>query len=154
MQQIKLRSKFGLALIAVIAISVAVATQASSYYIQAADAQAKLPNNSVRSETIVDGQVKAQDIAAGVIPDGGGAVELVVVERTVQGSIPANEFEATTVSCNSDETVVGGGFAKVSSLTDVFNSNKEGNGWEAGAFNSESFTQIFHVFAECAHLTQ
>jgi hypothetical protein len=40
-------SKFGLALIAVTALSVAVATQA--YNIQAADAQAKIPNNTVRS---------------------------------------------------------------------------------------------------------
>lgn len=49
-------SKFGLALIAITAISVAVVTQA--YHLQAADAQPRLPNNSVRSENIVDGQYK------------------------------------------------------------------------------------------------
>lgn len=61
MQQIKLISKLGLALIAITAISVAVAIQAS-YYIQTADAQARLPNNSVTSQTIVDGEVKSADI--------------------------------------------------------------------------------------------
>jgi hypothetical protein len=61
MQQIKLMSKLGLALIAITAISVSVATQA--YYIQAADAQPKLPNNSVTSQTIVDGEVKTADLA-------------------------------------------------------------------------------------------
>ena len=61
MQQIKLMSKLGLGLIAIAAISAAVAVQA--YYIQAADAQARLPNNSVRTENIVDGEVRTGDLA-------------------------------------------------------------------------------------------
>ena len=61
MQQIKLMSKLGLVLIAIAAISAAVAVQA--YYIQAADAQARLPNNSVRTENIVDGEVRTGDLA-------------------------------------------------------------------------------------------
>ena len=170
MEQIRLMSKLGLALmIAITAISVAVATHA--YNIQTADAQARLPNNSVTSQTIVNGQVQTDDLANNAVTTakiadgaitsekiaegaGGGAVELVVVERTVQGSIPANSFGAVAVSCNSDETVVGGGYSKVSSETDVFSSTKEDNGWEVSAFNSESFTQIIHVVAECAQLTQ
>src|SRR5918999_280380 len=64
MHKIKLMSKRALALIAIAVISLAVTVQASSYYlIQAADAQQRLQNNSVRSETIVDGQVKTQDLA-------------------------------------------------------------------------------------------
>jgi hypothetical protein len=65
MNQIELTSKLGLAIIAIIAISVAVGTQA--YYIQVADAQAKLPNNSVSSETIVNGQVKTDDLASDAV---------------------------------------------------------------------------------------
>jgi hypothetical protein len=59
-----------------------------AYYIQAADAQAKLPNNSVRSETIVNGQVKTADLANGAVTSekladgaGGGALPNVHIVR-------------------------------------------------------------------------
>lgn len=66
MQQIKLISKLGLAVIAITALSLAVAVYAFSYYyfIQTADAQAQLlPDDSVASESIIDGEVKTQDLA-------------------------------------------------------------------------------------------
>jgi hypothetical protein len=68
MQQIKLISTLGLTLIAITAISAAVAMQAYYYYIQAADAQPPpeaptLPSDIVTSENIIDGQVQTQDLA-------------------------------------------------------------------------------------------
>jgi hypothetical protein len=66
MKQIKLISKLGLALIAITAISVAMMTTQASYNMQTADAQ-RLPNNSVRSETIVNGQVTTDDLATGAV---------------------------------------------------------------------------------------
>jgi hypothetical protein len=129
MQQIKLMSKLGLTLVAITALSVAIATQA--YNIQAADAQAKLPNNSVRSETIVDGQVKTadlannavttgkiadgtiqeDDIADDVIPDGGGAIQLSVQIVTESIQIAPNTESGIAVDCPSGTILTGGGFS-------------------------------------------
>jgi hypothetical protein len=89
MHKIKLMSKRGLALIAITTISVAVAVQASSYYqIQAADAQQRLQNNSVRSETIVDGQVKTQDLAD----------DAVTSPKIRNGEVKSDDIEDGTVT--------------------------------------------------------
>ena len=76
MQQIKLISKLGLAVIAITALSAAVAVQAFyhfSYFTQSSDAQAQelpvpvpppnVPLNSVATQHIIDGQVMTQDLA-------------------------------------------------------------------------------------------
>ena len=102
MKQIKLISKLGLTVIAITAIAVAVAIQA--YNIQAADAQAKLPNNSVTSQTIVNGQVQTQDLAS-------GAIQLNIHE--VRGEVLTLDPGRTGTAiafCPDGEILTGGGF--------------------------------------------
>jgi hypothetical protein len=157
MQQIKLMSKLGLALIAITAISVAVAIQA--YNIQAADAQAKLPNNSVRTETIVNGQVQTQDIgdgtiqeqdiADGVIPDGGGALPNVHTVTKVDSSDPGEEL-FVFIACPTGEKAIGGGFGIGPSLT-ILQSHPDqaGTSWVISVFNPSTESATVFAYAVC-----
>jgi hypothetical protein len=100
-QQQFMRTKLGLSLIAIAAISVAMATQA--YYIQAADAQAKLPNNSVSSETIVNGQVKTDDLAtdavtSGKIKNGEVKTDDLATDAVTSGKIKNGEVKAEDIA--------------------------------------------------------
>ena len=173
MQQIKLMSKLGLAVIAITAISVAVGIQA--YDIQAADAQAKIPNNSVRSETIVDGQVKTQDlangavttakiadgtiqeqdIADGVIPDGGGAIQLNVHRVESEEFHVPSGYNFWEVDCPSGEIVTGGGHE--SAVIHVLSSFPvDENTWRVDAspnFGDPNVVAILKVFALCVDPT-
>ena len=183
MQQIKLMSKLGLAVIAITAISVAVGIQA--YDIQAADAQAKIPNNSVRSETIVDGQVKSadigtgevktddlangavtsgkiadgtiqeEDIADGVIPDGGGAIQLNVHRVESEEFHVPSGFNSWEVDCPSGEIVTGGGHE--SAVINVLSSFPlDENTWRVDAspnFGDPNVVAILKVFALCVDPT-
>lgn len=126
MEQIRLMSKFGLAvMIAITAISVAVATHA--YNIQTADAQARLPNNSVSSQTIVNGQVQTVDLANNAVTTakiadgaitseklaegvGGGDIELSIQRVTDEIQIPPNTESAVSVDCPTGTILTGGGF--------------------------------------------
>jgi hypothetical protein len=172
LKQTKLMSKFGLALIAVTALSVAVATQA--YNIQAADAQAKIPNNSVRSETIVDGQVKTADLANdavtslkiadgtiqeediedGVISEAG--VGTLQKTQRVEGSITLGpgELGTVTVSCESGEIATGGGFSKGEGVNILNNYNAgPGENWQVVGRNTNTDgRQGFLAFVECLKL--
>jgi hypothetical protein len=166
-------SKFGFALIAIAVISVAVAIQA--YNIQAADAQAKLPNNSVTTQTIVNGQVQTddlangavttakiadgtiqeQDIADGVIPDGGGAIQLNVHRVESEEFHVPSGFNSWEVDCPSGEIVTGGGHE--SAVIHVLSSFPlDENTWRVDAspnFGDPNVVAILKVFALCVDPT-
>jgi hypothetical protein len=173
MQQIKLISKLGLTLIAITAIAVAVAIQASYYYIQAADATPeqpplppgseapspsleapRLPNNIVRSETIVNGQVQTQDLASGaVVPN----VHAVSGDLTL---LPPGAYGVSSAVCPSGEKVTGGGFnvgdgvqvmlsqPYYSNLYD-FSEDRTWDVWVVHAINHASSRDSITVYALC-----
>ena len=151
MQQIKLMSKFGLALIAVTAISVVMATHA--YYIQAADAQAKLPNNSVRSETIVNGQVQTADLANGAVTSekladgaGGGDIELSIQTVTDEIQIPPNTESAVSVDCPSGTILTGGGFDHFGAQSNIQVTQSipvDENTWQVFGVNKSTASAFF-----------
>jgi hypothetical protein len=157
MQQIKLMSKLGLAVIAITAISVAMGVQA--YYIQAADAQVRLPNNSVRTETIVNGQVQTDDLANGAVTSdklASGAVGLTTTFRTGQENVPAGVNSVINANCNDGEVVTGGGYSFGSVFdrdVEIFLSAPEGNSWRVFADNHHaSESALVTAYAVCATL--
>jgi hypothetical protein len=147
-----------------------------AYYIQAADAQARLPNNSVRSETIVNGQVQtadlannavtsskildgtiqAGDIASGVIPDGGGAIQL--TEHIVQSApveLSPGESDSANADCPDGDFRTGGGFAISGDIQIKQSLPGVGeNSWEAfGTNRDSSFGGVLNAYAICLDAT-
>ena len=165
-------SKVGLALIAITAISVAVvAVQASSsffsyYFIQAADAQVRLPNNSVRSENIVDGQVKTQDLANDAVTTekikngevqtediASGAIEpdvQIVRGNGNENPFPPNSSGGDRVDCPSGTILTGGGFVSGSFNTQVIRSFPvDADTWQVDALNVGTQTTWVQAYALC-----
>ncbi len=146
MQKVEFTSKFLLAVIAVTAISVGIGVQA--YNIQAADAQAKLPNNSVRSETIVNGQVKKEDIADGVIQSGGTELNIHRVAG-VAVTIPAGEGGFINVQCPDGEFLTGGGYDAPDNYVITRNFPTGITNWLVVAHNPAGGAFSMNAFALC-----
>lgn len=182
MRKIELTSKLVLALIAtIVAFS---AMTAPSVVAQPGPPQGvgggpPIPDNSVTSEKIVDGEVQTediadgavtsakiadgtiqeQDIADGVIPSDGGAGQLVVTERSeVSEGVNPNTNVLIGVNCNSDEIPTGGGFGGFGFGDEVWvqSSSKggsEGNGWQVAlTYVSGPVPRDVTVYAECAKI--
>ncbi len=172
-------SRPGLAVIVITAISVAVAVQAFSpsySNIQSADAQPRLPNNSVRSETIVDGQVQTQDLADDAVTTekirdgevkvddldpsigvGGGAIELDIVRRSNLITIPSGEARGAAVTCQTGEIATGGGFLTpfshdVKVTQSAPHEPSAGHGWSAAGRNDGSSESRLTVYVLCAKM--
>lgn len=166
-------SKLGLVLIVITAISVAAAIQASyHYFIQAADAQPRLPNNSVRSESIVDGEVNTQDLADDAvtsekISDGevtsadiaDGSIQIHTDYRLKDFIVPAGQFEITAVSCQEGERYTGGGFNLLWPELEIRRSNPgvtdsptDPGSWIIGVRNHGSVDREMVVFVMCAKI--
>jgi hypothetical protein len=116
---------------------------------------AKIKNGEVTSDDIKDKTIQSGDIADGVIPSGGGALQ--VEERSEFFDVlPGNDPVPHTfhVSCNSDETLTGGGYSSNSDETIVrFNSPTADNtGWLVVADNPTSDTNVIQVHALCAKI--
>lgn len=176
-------SKLGLALIAITAVSVVamVAIQASSsfsYFIQTADAQARLPNNSVRSENIVDGQVRSADIGNGEVKTDDLANSAVTTDKIADGAVTSDKLASDiqgiethfvrdsiileigeqrgfTINCPSGEQVTGGGYVGNPDWSIYINAPHEAAsgiavGWDVAARNDGNQAQAFYGFVICA----
>jgi hypothetical protein len=178
MQQIKLISKLGLAVIAITALSVAVAVHAFHYYYystQSTDAQAQVspvvpnvPDNSVFTQSIVDGQVLEQDLGNQSVT----ALKVMDGELTAQdfrrGAITPNThvvtgrpFEQTPyvgtviwAVCPPGEIAVGGGYAlggEFLQAKPIFNIPWSQDAWAVQIFNDGSLGKNFTItpYAQC-----
>ena len=134
------------------AISVAVTMQAY-YYIQVADAQPPpeaptLPNDIVRSETIVDGQVQTQDLAIGaVVPN----VDIVRGDGTL---IAPGNIGGAYVYCPPGEILTGGGFETLGTTTSTgirveTNHAQAENLWLVYGFNEGTANASLQPVAIC-----
>jgi hypothetical protein len=82
-----------------------------------------------------------------------GSGELAAIdEHTEIISVPPNSHRSITASCDSDETVISGGFRwtdEGGDQLDVRASHREGNAWRAAARNHSGSAKEFRVHAYC-----
>ncbi|MDQ3948044.1 MAG: hypothetical protein M3275_00685 [Thermoproteota archaeon] len=164
MQQIKLISKLGLA---VIALSVAVAVYTFSYYyfIQPADAQAQVlpnvPDNSVTSAKIVDGEVKSVDIGDRQVKSGDiahGAIEVLTLFQPAQtfppNPIPVGGDGVSQAFCSGETDVTGGGYEVLSGTLEIRENRPirtmQGDAWQVTAHNSGLTEGEVRAWVVCA----
>ncbi len=171
MRQTELTTKLVLALIAMVAFSATTvpAVVAQPGLPDGVGGGPPIPDNSVTSEKIVDGEVQTEDIADGavtsakiedgtiqsedivdgVIPPG---VQPTINEVVATVTIPAGESRSVQADCPSGELRTGGGyFHDVSENLDVFQNQPIGgeNSWGAGAINRGSQDALLLAFAVC-----
>ena len=165
------RSRFSFAnVIAIVALFVALG--GSAY------AVSKAPKNSVYSSSIKNGQVKISDLARKAVKNKNVAKETLTGNRIKDGQVGSSELgdgavraaklgpiversstiqvingsqNATTVSCNSGEKVIGGGanwdFQNVNARLQL--SYMVDNGWRVGAQNASGANKQLTVYAYC-----
>jgi len=99
LRQLKIMSNVGLtmALVSMLMISV-IAVVSYNSNIQTAYAQARLPNNSVRSATIVDGEVQTADLATGAVTTAKIADDAVTSEKIENGEVTSDDIADGTIT--------------------------------------------------------
>ena len=65
-----------------------------------------------------------------------------------QVSAPAGDNGHATVACPAGSVVTGGGYASNAQFT-VYNSSKDGNGWQVYAHNNSGSSQLLNAYAIC-----
>jgi len=65
-----------------------------------------------------------------------------------QVSVPAGSNGHATVACPSGSVVTGGGFASSADFR-VYNTSKDGNGWQTWAHNNSGSSKLLNVYAMC-----
>ena len=57
---------------------------------------------------------------------------------------------SSTIACNSNEVVTGGGFTRSTNINaNILSSHKSGNGWTVTATGVSNAANTFQAFAEC-----
>jgi len=78
------------------------------------------------------------------LSNSGGTTSQVFAQVTA----PANSNGHAVVACPAGSVVTGGGYASSANFT-VYNSSKQGNGWEVWAKNNSGSGQLLNAYAMC-----
>ncbi|MGE5408003.1 MAG: hypothetical protein ACM3NV_05270 [Syntrophothermus sp.] len=111
----------------------------------------RLADSAVTSAKLADGAVTGAKLSAGAVV----ASKLgPIVTRTATGDIPKNELGTLSVSCQSGETLLGGGADWLRKGPDLLlqiaeSSMSAPNTWRATGNNLSAATVNFRVYAYC-----
>ena len=110
-----------------------------------------LANDAVTSNKIKNGEVKAEDIADGVIPDGGGgAIQLNVHSVTSELKVvEGNSLGVQTVDCPVGEVLTGGGFTSGTGVRAEALAPQDENTWSVTVVNELASSNGFRAIAFC-----